>query len=70
VETKPAPVYPIDMEKPEAGKRKPADRRQDHAMRLKIAVRRAHDPLFTRLAASPASIDDVVDRRLLRRPPT
>lgn len=25
------------------------DRRQDHALRLKVAVRRAHDPIFAPL---------------------
>jgi hypothetical protein len=35
------------MEKPENDKKEETDRRQDHARRLQIAIRRAHDPLFT-----------------------
>jgi len=34
------------MQKPE---QKAADRRQNYAQRLRIAVRRAHDPLFSLL---------------------
>jgi hypothetical protein len=29
------------------------DRRRDHAKRLKVAVRKAHDPLFTLLRSPP-----------------
>ena len=50
VETKPPPVYPTRMEKPE---KTAADRRQDYAQRLRTAVRKAHDPLFTRLKTPP-----------------
>jgi hypothetical protein len=49
-ETKPAAVYPTSMEKPE---KTAADRRQDYAQRLRIAVRKAHDPLFTLLQSPP-----------------
>ena len=38
------------MEKPE---KTAADRRQDYARRLQIAVRKAHDPLFTLLKTPP-----------------
>ena len=48
VETKRRAVYPSSMEKPDQ-EQKAADRRQDYARRLRIAVRRAHDPLFTLL---------------------
>lgn len=48
METKRPPVYPTGMEKPEQ-EQKAADRRQDYARRLQIAVRRAHDPLFSLL---------------------
>ncbi len=50
METKPASVYPSIMEKPE---KTAADRRQDYARRLQIAVRKAHDPLFTLLKTPP-----------------
>ena len=35
------------MEKTENEKKEDAERRQDFRLRLRIAVRRAHDPLFT-----------------------
>ena len=50
VETKRPGVYPTDMQKPE---QKAADRRQNYAQRLRIAVRRAHDPLFSLLKSPP-----------------
>jgi hypothetical protein len=53
VETKPAEVYPTRMDKHETAKKEATDRRQDYARRLKIAVRRAHDPLFTLLKSPP-----------------
>jgi hypothetical protein len=42
----------METEKPEK-KEAADDRRQDYARRLKIAVRRAHDPLFTLLKSPP-----------------
>ena len=33
--------------------KKPEERRQDYARRLKIAVKKAHDPLFSNLKNPP-----------------
>jgi hypothetical protein len=59
---------PPGMDKTSNEKKEEAERRRDFGRRLQIAVRRAHDPLFTPLKSPTASVGDVVDRRLRHRP--
>ena len=41
------------MEKTENEKKEETERRQDFRLRLRIAIRRAHDPLFAPLRTPP-----------------